>query len=359
MTGVLAEGMTAIRRRDEFASDNTAGICPESLAALEVANQSAAPAYGEDDVTAEVCDRVREIFETNCDVYFVFNGTAANALALAQICRPFHSVICHKLAHLQTDECGAPEFFSGGSKLMLVDGESGKISLDQVSHVLAEQHGIHSHKARVISVTQSTELGTVYSEPEIAAIAQFARKHELLLHMDGARFANALAFLNCSAKDLTWKVGVDVLCFGGTKNGVGAGELVVFFKPDLAQEFDYRLKQAGQLGSKMRFLAAQWRGLLTNDVWMRNAAHANESARILGDRIQCEAGLQPLLPIQSNSVYFRFSDNVAKRLAAAGWNFYKMIEPDVFRLMCSWATTDEQIDRLVRELRQIVAAASR
>jgi len=243
----------------------------------------------------------------------------------------------------------------------LVDGDSGKVSLDQVFDVLAAdaQHGVHAQKPRVISIAQATELGTVYSESEISEISQFAREHDLLVHMDGARFANALAFLKCAPKHLTWKAGVDVLSFGGTKNGVGAGELVVFFKPDLAQEFEYRLKQAGQLGSKMRFLAAQWRGLLTNDVWMRNAAHANESARILGDRIQCEAGLQPLLPIQSNSVYFRFSDTVAKRLAAAGWNFYKMIEPDVYRLMCSWATTDEQIDRLVRELRQIVAAANR
>src|SRR5437899_195028 len=187
--------MTSIPRRDEFASDNTAGICPESLAALQDANQGSAAGYGEDIVTAEVCDRVREVFETDCDVYLVFNGTAANALALAQICRPFHSIICHKLAHLQTDECGAPEFFSGGSKLLLVDGDSGKISLEQVAAIMAEQHGVHSHKPRAISVTQSTELGTVYSEEEISAISQFARDNNLLVHMDGARFANALAFL--------------------------------------------------------------------------------------------------------------------------------------------------------------------
>ena len=358
MTGVLAEGMTSIGRRDEFASDNTAGICPESLAALEAANQGSSPAYGEDDITAEVCDRVRDIFETDCDVYLVFNGTAANALALAQICRPFHSIVCHKLAHLQTDECGAPEFFSGGSKLQLVDGDLGKISLDRVSEVLAEQHGVHSHKVRVISITQSTELGTVYSEREISTITQFAQKHDLLVHMDGARFANALFFLKCTPKDLTWKAGVDVLCFGGTKNGVGAGELVVFFKPELAHEFDYRLKQAGQLGSKMRFLAAQWRGLLTNDVWQRNAAHASESARLLGDRIRRETGLEPLLPIESNAVYFKLSDKIATALSTAGWNFYKMIEPDVYRLMCSWATTVEQIDEFVRQFGRIASAAN-
>jgi threonine aldolase len=347
--------MTSTRRREEFASDNTAGICPEALASLQASNEGAAAAYGDDELTAEVCDRVREIFETDCQIYLVFNGTAANALALAQLCQPFHSVICHKLAHLQTDECGAPEFFSGGSKLLLVEGEAGKISLGQVAAVLADQrgHGVHSHKPRVISVTESTELGTVYSPAEISAVSQFARANGLLVHMDGARFANALAFLKCSAKDLTWKAGVDVLCLGGTKNGVGAGELVVFFKPELARDFDYRLKQAGQLGSKMRFLAAQWRGLLAHDVWLRNAAHANELARSLGDRIQRDTGLQPLLPIQSNAVYFRLSDTFADRLSAAGWNFYKMIEPDVYRLMCSWATTDEQIEQLVRKISHI------
>lgn len=278
--------MTSVRRRNDFASDNTAGICPEALAALEAANAGTVPAYGEDALTAEVCDRVREIFETDCQVYLVFNGTAANALALAQLCQPFHSVICHKLAHLQTDECGAPEFFSGGSKLLLVDGESGKISLDPIRAVLAAQHGVHSHKARVISITQSTEFGTVYSAEEVRAISEFARDNHLLVHMDGARFANALAFLNCPPKDLTWQAGVDVLCFGGTKNGVGAGELVVFFRPELARDFDYRLKQAGQLGSKLRFLASQWQGLLANDIWLRNGSQANRSARTLAERIQ-------------------------------------------------------------------------
>src|SRR5207237_4156195 len=154
--------MTQVLRREEFASDNTAGVCPESWASLEAANTGASAAYGEDHLTAEVCDRIREIFETNCDVFFVFSGTAANALALAQLCQPFHSIICHKLAHIQTDECGGPEFFTGGSKLLLVEGADGKISLDQVQAVIAEQHGVHSHKPRVISITQATELGTLY-----------------------------------------------------------------------------------------------------------------------------------------------------------------------------------------------------
>jgi threonine aldolase len=346
--------MTEVRRRDEFASDNVTGICPESWAALQAANHGPAPAYGEDDLTREVCDRVREIFETDCDVYIVFNGTAANALALAQVCRSYHSVICHTLAHIQTDECGAPEFFSGGSKLLLIDGNEGKISLDKVREALAEQHGLHSHKPRVVSLTQTTELGTVYSRDQISAISDFARDHDLLVHMDGARFANALAFLKCSPGELTWKAGVDLLCFGGTKNGVGAGELVVFFKRELARDFEYRVKQAGQLGSKMRLLAAQWQGLLTNDVWLRNAAHANAMAKIMGDRIGRGANLAPLLPVESNAVFLQLSDSVVNRLSEQGWNFYKFIEPDVYRLMCSWATTETDIDEFVRQFKEVV-----
>ena len=349
--------MTQPRQRDQFASDNTAGICPEAWAQLQKANTGAAPAYGDDEFTGQLCDRVREIFETDCDVYIVFNGTAANALALAQLCQPFHSIVCHKLAHIQTDECGAPEFFSSGSKLLLVESNDGKISVEQVRPILAEQHGVHSHKVRVVSVTEATELGTVYTCDELGALCDFARVQNLLVHMDGARFANAVAFLDCAPKDLTWKAGVDVLCFGGTKNGIGAGELVVYFRRDLAKEFEYRVKQAGHLGSKMRFLAAQWLGLLTNDVWLRNAVQANAAAGDLADRLRRDVKVEPLLPVQSNAVFLRLTDGAAERLSNFGWNFYKMIEPDVYRLMCSWATTRADIEHLVTDLKKILSAA--
>ena len=335
-------------RRDDFASDNTVGICPEALAALESANRGAVPAYGEDGLTAEVYARVRELFETDCAVFLVFNGTAANALAIAQVCQPFHSVICHKLAHIQTDECGAPEFFSGGSKLLLIEGNAGKISVDQVEAVIGEQHGVHSHKPRVVSITQTTELGTVYRPEEVAAIAEFAHNHDLLVQMDGARFANAVASIGCSPKELTWKAGVDVLCFGGTKNGIGAGELVIFFKRDLAIDFDYRVKQAGHLGSKLRFLAAQWQGLLQNRVWLRNAERANACAQNLAAKLSRETNLQPLLPVEANSIFVRLTNVQFDNLSRSGWNFYKFIEPDIYRFMCSWATTDQGIDEFVR-----------
>src|SRR6266516_3396688 len=290
-----------IVERHGFASDNVAPICREAWAELQEANVHYAPSYGEDSWTARVCNRVREIFETDCDVYFVFTGTAANALSLAQLCKSFQSVICHQQSHMQTDECGACEFFTGGSKLLLVGGADGKIDINQVEALLARQSDVHSHKTGAISIAQATEFGTVYTRDEIAAIGDVARTHQLFLHMDGARFANAIASLNCAPKAITWEAGVDVLCFGGTKNGLAAGELVIFFKRELSSEFDYRLKQAGQLGSKMRFLAAPWLALLTDDVWLRNAQHANRMARHLADRLRNEANIEIVFPVDANA----------------------------------------------------------
>jgi len=342
--------MRADPARYEFASDNTAGICPEAFAALQQANEKNTPAYGEDRWTAHVCDRVRETFETDCDVYLVFNGTSANGLSLAQLCQSFHSIICHEYSHLQTDECGAPEFFTKGSKLLLIDGANGKIDIAQAEAVIARQNELHSHKPRVISIGQATEFGTAYTPAEIAAITEFARAGNMFLHMDGARFANAIASLNCPPKAITWQVGVDVLCFGGTKNGAAAGELVVFFNREIAGDFDYRMKQGGQLGSKMRFLAAPWLGLLTDDVWLRNAQHANRLARRLADRLQNEAKIDIVFPVEANAVFVRMGERLVRELHACGWHFYKFIEPDVYRLMCSWATTAEEISDFIADI---------
>lgn len=334
----------------QFASDNTAPICPEAWAALQEANTDYATAYGEDRWTARVRDRIREIFETDCDVYFVFTGTAANALSLAQLCRSFRSIICHQNAHIQTDECGAPEFFTGGSKLLLVGGGNGKIDIEQTEALLMRQNELHSHKPGVISIAQATEFGTAYTRDEIAAIADLARANELFVHMDGARFANAVASLNCAPKTITWEVGVDVLCFGGTKNGTAAGELVIFFNKKISREFDYRVKQAGQLGSKMRFLAAPWIGLLAGDVWLRNARHANRAAHQLAHYLQSKANVEVVFPVEANAVFVRMNDEVARGIQARGWRFYKFIEPDVYRLMCSWATTESDIGDFIRDV---------
>jgi threonine aldolase len=341
--------------RFEFASDNTAAICPEAWAALAEANAGGAASYGEDEWTQRVVERVREIFETDCEVFLVFNGTAANSLALAQLCRSYHSVICHDHAHIQTDECGAPEFFSGGAKLLPVPGANGKLDLAQVETTLLRQQEVHSSKPRAISLTQSTELGTVYRVEEVARIAEFARSRSLLLHMDGARFANAVAALACAPNAITWEAGVDSLCFGGTKNGTAAGELVVFFKKELAREFEYRAKQAGQLASKTRFLAAPWAGLLEGSAWLENARRANRSAKRLAERLTAALGWEPAFPCEANALFLRLPERLAAALHGRGWHFYKFVEPDVYRLMCSWSVTEKDIDDFVGDVKASVA----
>ena len=333
-----------------FASDNTAGICPEAWTALERANAGYEPSYGEDEWTVKVCQRIRDIFEVDCDVYFVFTGTAANSLGLAQFCQPFHGVICHQRAHIQTDEAGATEFYTRGAKLFLTKTTDGKIDLADVETIFAQQVELHGHMMRAISVAQATELGTVYTPEEIKAISAFARARKLLLHMDGARFANAVASLGCEPKTITWQAGVDILSFGGTKNGLATGELVIFFDKKSSSDFQYRVKQAGHLGSKMRFLAAPWLGLLYGDVWLRNAQHANKSARQLAQRLRNEAGIVSALPVESNAVFVQLDDQLVRSLHARGWRFYKFVEPDIYRLMCSWSTTEDDISTLVGDL---------
>ncbi|MGH8093273.1 MAG: threonine aldolase family protein [Chthoniobacterales bacterium] len=339
-----------IRHRYQFASDNTAGLCPEAWAALAEANHYAEASYGEDKWTARVRAQVREIFETDCETFIVFNGTAANSLALAQLCRPFESVICHERAHIETDECGAPEFFSGGAKLLRAGGSSGKIDLRSASTILGQHLDVHSTRVRALSVTQATEAGTVYLPEELEAIAAFAQKHSLLLQMDGARFANAVAALGCTPKEISWQRGIDVLAFGGTKNGAAAGELVVFFNRDLASEFAYRLKQSAQLASKMRFLAAPWTGLLADEVWLKNARQANAMARLLEEKLRTR-GLDDLaFPRQASALFLRLPNELVQRMHAAGWHFQNFFEPGIYRLMCSWATTTAEIEEFAADL---------
>jgi threonine aldolase len=344
------------RDRHQFASDNTAAICPEAWAALAEANHDAVASYGQDRWTERVCAQVREIFETDCETFFVFNGTAANSLALAHLCRPFQSVLCHEQSHIETDECGAPEFFSGGSKLHRVAGANGKLDLENAVEVLARHRDLHSPMPRVLSITQATELGTVYRLAELDAVAAFAEKHGLAIQMDGARFANAVASLGCRPKEITWQRGVKVLAFGGTKNGTAAGELVVFFDRGLACEFDYRAKQSAQLGSKMRFIAAPWAGLLTNDVWLKNARHANECARLLAEKL-CAAGAPKVaFPVESSAIFLSLREELVTQMHGHGWHFYKFVEPDIYRLMCSWSTTTQDIDDFVADFRKVQMA---
>jgi threonine aldolase len=340
--------------RYDFASDNTAPISPAVWEALARANRDAVPSYGEDRWSKRARDLVRELFETDCEVFFVFNGTAANALALAQICRPFDAIFCHERAHIQTDECGAPEFFSGGAKLVTTPGANGKLDLEQLAFALTKHPDVHSSKPRVISITQATEFGTVYTPDELRRIAEFARERSLLLHMDGARFANAVASLGCAPKAITWEIGVDVLCFGGIKNGAAVGDLVVFFNRELARDFDYRVKQAGQLASKMRFIAAGWAALLASELWLHNAQHANAAAKSLAQKLAELPGIQLGFPVEANAVFVRLGNAVYEQLQARGWRFLRFVEPSIYRLMCSWTTSEELIDTFANDVKQLV-----
>ena len=327
----------------QFASDNYAGICPEAWAAIQEANAGHAPGYGNDQWTAQAADLIREVFETNCDVFFVFNGTSANSLALAAMCQSYHSVLCHQTAHIETDECGAPEFFSNGSKILLLPGENGKIDPQALTAIATSRTDLHFPKPRVVSITQATESGTLYSVSEIADIAQRARALGLGVHMDGARFANAVATMNVPPKAMTWAAGVDVMSFGATKNGASVGEAVVFFRRELAHEFEYRCKQAGQLASKMRFLSAGWVGLLRDGAWLKNARHANAMAQRLEERLKA-VGVGTIFPRQVNSVFVRLPEKAMERLREQGWAFYTFIAQGGARLMCAWDTQPEDVD---------------
>ena len=340
-----------------FASDNYAGICPEAWAAMERANQGHEKAYGNDGWTQKAADTFRALFETDCEVFFAFNGTAANSLALASLCQSFHSVICSDVAHVETDECGAPEFFSNGSKLLLARSINGKITPDAIRAIATKRNDIHFPKPRVVTITQSTETGRVYSIDEVRAISETCRALGLSLHMDGSRFANACESLGCAPADITWRAGVDVLCFGGTKNGMAAGEAIVFFKRAQAQDFDYRCKQAGQLASKMRFLSAPWIGILEDGAWLRNAAHANASARRFARQIADLPGIEQLFPVDANAVFVRMSDARVAALRARGWVFYQFIG-GAARFMFAWDAKPDRIDELAHDLRAIVATVA-
>jgi threonine aldolase len=334
-----------------FASDTYAGICPEALAALQEANRGHALAYGDDAWTARARDLLRAFFETDCEVFFVATGTAANALALAAVCQPYHSVLCHADAHIQTDECGAPEHAAPGIKLVPLGGKAGKLDPADVRRAAVNRRDVHSHKPGVLSLSQATEAGTVYGVEEVRALCAAARELGLRVHMDGARFANALAALRVPPAALSWQAGVDVLCFGGTKNGLAVGDVVVFFDRALAEGFDYRRKQAGHLMAKMRFVAAPWAALLESGAWLRNAERANSMARRLEQELR-GLELYILHPVEANSVFVAIPAAWAEDLRRRGWHFYTIAGGE--RFMCSWDTQDADVAAFVADLRGVM-----
>jgi len=342
----------------QFASDNYSGICPEAWQAMADANYGHTPAYGEDPWTDRASDRLRELFESDCEVFFAFNGTAANSLALASLCQSYHGVICTETSHVETDECGAPEFFSNGSKLLVASGPDGKLTSDAIRDLALKRQDIHYPKPRAVTITQSTETGQVYSLEELQALSATCRELDLRLHMDGSRFANACASLECSPGQIVKQAGIDVLCFGGTKNGMAVGEAILFFNKALAEDFDYRCKQAGQLASKMRFLAAPWIGMIEDGAWLRNASHANACARYLADMVSDIEEVGLMFPVQANAVFLNAPEEILSDLRKHGWKFYTFIGGGA-RFMFSWDSQRERIDQLGRDIRECAARVNK
>ena len=340
-----------------FASDNHYGASSQILAALAAIGQSPQPAYGDDDVTQRLTARFCEIFECEVAVFPVINGTTANALALATLVPPHGAVLCHAEAHIAVDECGAPEFFTHGAKLVAIAGDDAKLTVAAITDALSHfQKGfVHHAQPAAISLTQATELGTVYTPQEIAAISALARANDMKIHMDGARFANALVGLGCTAAELTWKSGVDVLSFGATKNGALAAEAVVFFAPKDVRDFAYRRKKSGHLLSKMRFISTQLEVYLSDGHWLDNARRANMLAQRLAQGLAQARHIEIAHPVSANAVFARMPSELAVKLRRAGAQFYDWGAPSngqtLARLMVSFATPEDAVARLIEAAR--------
>jgi threonine aldolase len=345
-----------------FCSDNTAGAHPKILAALAAVNGGAAMPYGNDDVTRRVERKIRDLFERDCAVFLVGTGTAANALALAALAPNYGAVFCHPESHINMDECGAPEFYTGGAKLVGVPGAHGRMAAGELDRaVKAAGIGVVHHvQPAAVSITQATEAGTIYRASDIAALAEVAHRHGLALHMDGARFANALVHAGGSPADLTWRAGVDALSFGATKNGAFAAEAVVFFDPARAASLGFRRKRAGQLWSKMRFLAAQLDAYLDGDLWLANARHANSLAAELARGLASISGARIEHPVEANEIFVTLPEKAIGGLEADGFSFYRWLDATstTLRLVTSFETDPAHVAAFIASARRHAAAAA-
>jgi threonine aldolase len=340
-----------------FASDNNASVHPEVLEAIRRANQGHVVGYGNDPYTESAIAKFREHFGGDAEVFFVFNGTAANVLSLQALIRPYHAVLCPELSHIYTDECAAPEKFTG-CKLIPLPAPDGKLTVETAArayHGIGDQHHV---QPKVISITQATEMGTVYRPAEIKALAQFAHERKMFLHMDGARISNAAAARQQTLRQVTRDLGVDVLSFGGTKNGLMGAEAVVFFRPELAQDFLFARKQGMQLASKMRFMAAQMEALLTNDLWRRNAEHANRMARLLEQEVRTIQGVKIFYPVEANGVFAQIPREAIARIQERYFFYVWSEEEPVVRWMCSFDTTEEDVREFAGFVRKTVEEIS-
>ena len=341
-----------------FASDNNAAVHPEVLEAIGRANQGHEVGYGDDPYTESAIRRFREHFGNDVEVFFVFNGTAANVLSLQALARSYHAVLCPELSHIYTDECGAPEKMNG-CKLIPLAAPAGKLTVETVAHAY---HGIgdqHHVQPRVISITQATEMGTIYSPSEIQNLARFAHKRNMFLHMDGARISNAVAAQGLTLRQGSRDLGVDVLSFGGTKNGLMGVEAVVFFRPELAVDFLFMRKQAMQLASKMRYLAVQMEALLSNELWRRNADHANRMARLLEKEISKIAQIKLVYPVEANGVFAQIPPAAIEKIKERYFFYVWDEEESVVRWMCSFDTTEEDVRQFAEFVKEIVEKTPR
>jgi len=344
-----------IRSDWNFCSDNVAPVAPEILAALALANAGNVSSYGADPWTLELTGLLRTIFEKpDLVAYPVATGTAANALALSVLVPPYGAVLCAEGAHIHTDECGAPEFYTGGAKLIPVAAPGGRLATSQIIARVEEARdsGVHASRPRAVSITQSTEWGTVYGLDEVRKLGQLAAAHGLTLHMDGARFANALVHIGCTPAEMTWKAGVTALSFGATKNGAMAAEAVIFFDPAQAEGFEERRKRGAHLWSKQRFMSAQILAYLRDDLWLRNARHANATAGVLARALAAISGVRLLHPTQANEVFAVLPEGMVAALEEEGFGFYRwpmQVEPGevAIRLVTSFMARSEAVEALV------------
>lgn len=336
-----------------FASDNNAGVHPQVLEAITAANQGHVVGYGDDPYTSSAIARIEQHFGPGIAVFFVFNGTAANVLSLSALTQSYHAVICAEPAHIYTDECGAPEKFTG-CKLIPLAAPEGKLTVESVGsayHGLGDQHHV---QPKVIAITQATEMGTVYTADEIKALTNFAHDHDMFVHMDGARIANAAVSLGQSLREATRDLGVDVLSFGGTKNGLMGAEAIIFFNQQLAKDFFFIRKQGMQLASKMRFMSVQFEALLRDDLWRRSACHANQMAKLLEEEVSKIPQLQVVYPVQANGVFVRIPRQAIAPIQERYFFYVWNEEQSVVRWMCSFDTTEEDIREFAKFVRETV-----
>ena len=340
------------RERVKFASDNVAGACPEVLEAIIKANEGDSTPYGNDQISRELQDKFSEIFEKEVIIFPTASGTAANALALSTMTPSFGNIYCHKLSHINTDECGAPEFYTGGGKLVPLQGVKGKITADELDEAIGGKGIVHHTQPSSVSITQVCESGEVYQLDEIKKISDITHKHNLNMHMDGARFANALVSLDVTPAEMTWKSGIDVLSFGATKNGCIAAEAIIFFNKDLVGNIAFLMKRAGHLLSKMRFVSAQLDAYISDDVWLRNARHANKMGKKLSEGLNNHSDINLAFPTEANEVFATFPRNKIDHLNSEG---YKINEDEwngkAVRLVTAWNTQDGDVNQLLETLK--------